>query len=292
MTSPGNARTPEAALQRALLLLAPIVRLLLRSGVDHTRLSAAMKRVFLDEAQRELARRNQKPTHTALSLLTGLQRKDVKRLVETAPEQPVGKAAVPTLAMQVLARWAADPRFENEQGEPRELPLRVPAGSREPSFDALVRAVSRDVHAPAVADELQRLGLVERDGALIRLLSQSFVPSREFGQLLDAMARNGRDHLQAAVTNVLEGEPRFLEYSLVADELRPESAQALHDLARKQWRTSYRRAVMEATERVEADRQRGFGDAPEMRVRYGVYFYSEPLPTRQPEPPPATEDLP
>ena len=105
--------------------------------------------------------------------------------------------------------------------------------------------------------------------------------------MLDAMTRNTADHLSAAVANVIEAEPRFLEYSLVADELRPESVEALHALARRQWRHDYKKAVLAATERVERDKALGFGDVPEMRVRYGVYFYAEPVP-RDGVAPPAT----
>jgi hypothetical protein len=276
MSRSPDDRTPDAALARALVLLAPVVRLLVRSGVDHTRLSAALKRVFIDEARTELDRRGQKPTHTAVSLLTGLQRKDVRRLVEAAPDEPVGKAAVPTLPMQVVARWAADPRFTDDEGAPRLLPMRS-ADDAVPTFESLVRGTSKDMHAPAMLDELVRLGLARVDDGQARLLSEAFVPTREFSQMLDALARNGRDHLSAAVTNVLAEQPAFLEYSLVADELRPESVEALHALARRQWRASYKKAVMAASERIDRDRALGFADAPEMRLRYGVYFFAEPV---------------
>lgn len=275
MSPPTDGRTPDAVLQRALRLLAPLVRLLLRHGVDHTRLASALKRVFIDEARRELHRRGQKPTHTAVSLLTGLQRKDVRRLVEAPADVPVGKAAVPSLPMQVLARWTTDPRFTDEEGSPRVLPLRSPGAA--PTFEALAREVSKDVHAPALLDELVRLGLAQNEGGQARLLCEAFVPTQEFSQMLDALARNTTDHLNAAVANVIDAQPRFLEYSLVADELRPESVEVLHALARRQWRLDYKKAVLAATERVDRDKAIGFADAPEMRVRYGVYFYAEPL---------------
>lgn len=270
-------RAPEAALARVLRLVAPLVRLLLRCGVDHTRFASAVKRVFIDEALVELGRRGQKPTHTALSLLTGLQRKDVRRLIEAQPHEPVGKAALPTLPMQVLGRWISDPRFTDESGTPIALPLRA-TDAEEPGFDTLVRGVSKDVHPQAMLDELTRLGLVHDDGSgQLSVVSEAFVPTREFSQMLDAMARNGSDHLNAAVTNVLAERPQFLEYSLVCDELRPESVQALHDLARRQWRASYKKALVAANERADTDKARGFDGAHEMRIRYGVYFYAEPV---------------
>ncbi len=46
---------PTLALDRVLRVLQPLVRLLLRNGVTYTVFAAALKRVFLDAAQQELA---------------------------------------------------------------------------------------------------------------------------------------------------------------------------------------------------------------------------------------------
>jgi hypothetical protein len=78
-------------------------------------------------------------------------------------------------------------------------------------------------------------------------------------------------------------QPTFLEHALFVDELRPESAAELQQLARQLWRTAVLQATQAATEKVEQDKGRGFIDAPEMRVRFGAYFYAEPK--LSPEPP-------
>jgi hypothetical protein len=60
-------------------------------------------------------------------------------------------------------------------------------------------------------------------------------------------------------------------------ETTPDSAEELHVLAKKLWSSAYKRAVQSATELVERDVGRGFTvEQPETRVRFGVYFYSEP----------------
>jgi hypothetical protein len=46
---------PTLVLDRVLRVLQPLVRLLVRNGVTYTVLAAALKRVFLDAARRELA---------------------------------------------------------------------------------------------------------------------------------------------------------------------------------------------------------------------------------------------
>jgi hypothetical protein len=267
----------DALLQRALHMFAPLVRLLLRHGVDHPRLSAALKRAFVNEASTVLKERDQATTFTALSLLTGLQRRDVKSMLDAdAPALP-HKATSPTLPAQAVARWTNDARFRSRAGLPRPLPLRSSDRST-PTFEQLADSISKDVHAPALVAELVRLGFASFDGGTVTLIDRprERAPGQE--QLLDAMARSTHDHLAAAVTNVIAAEPRFLEYSLFADELRPESAAELQRLARKLWGGAYRRSFDTATRLVERDRKLGFdAAAPNTRIRFGVYFYSEPV---------------
>ncbi|MBL8331113.1 MAG: hypothetical protein JNJ71_19910 [Rubrivivax sp.] len=280
MQSPPTARptAAEDVLRHASELLAPLVQLLMHHGVDYPRFAAAMKRVFVEVALQEMGGTGS-PTHTAVGLLTGLQRRDVKALRDdTLPRWPA-KALSPTLPMQAVTRWANDPRYNDTEGRALPLPLRASGATGDgPSFEELVTGLSKDMHVGALLDELVRLGLARNDDGLVTLVQPDFVPARDAPQLLAAMARNTHDHLAAAVANLLAGKPQFLEYSLVADELRPESVAELHELARKIWSSGYRRSVQAATHCVERDRAQGFGPgAPEMRIRFGTYFFSEPV---------------
>ena len=75
---------PTLALDRVLRVLQPLVRLLLRNGVTYTVFAAALKRVFLDAARQELAGRGMAQTDSALSLLSGVHRRDVRGLTRGA----------------------------------------------------------------------------------------------------------------------------------------------------------------------------------------------------------------
>ena len=66
------------ALEQVLHVLRPLVRLLIQRGVGYGALAAALKRVFLDEARRELQRQGRPETDSALSLLSGLHRHNVR----------------------------------------------------------------------------------------------------------------------------------------------------------------------------------------------------------------------
>ncbi len=287
MADESTPAIPDEVLQQALHLLALSCGCCCRMG-STSAAGGALKRVFVDEARADLQRRDQRATYTAISLLTGLQRRDVRTLVDEAVPR---KATSPTLPMQAVARWASEAQYLDEEGRPRPLPMRS-ADADEPTFERLADEISKDVHPPALLDELVRLGLaLVDDRGRARLVSESFVPSGDFTQLLGALARGGHDHLAASVANVIEREQRFLDYSLFADELRPESAEALQALAKKLWRSAYKRSVVAATELIERDKTQGFTpEAPEMRVRFGVYFYSEPKAPPAPPRTPADDD--
>lgn len=69
----------QPVLTQVLAMLQPLVVWLLRSGVGYTDLTAALKPVFLEAARAELARTGAKQTDSAISLLSGVHRKDVRR---------------------------------------------------------------------------------------------------------------------------------------------------------------------------------------------------------------------
>src|SRR6185503_9530426 len=83
-----------------------------------------------------------------------------------------------------------------------------------------------------VLDEWERLGIAEvDDDGRVHLRVEAFVPPRESEEILHYLGRNARDHLSAAVHNVLgEGAP-FFERSASYDQLSEESVAELRELA-------------------------------------------------------------
>jgi hypothetical protein len=250
-------------LASVLRLLRPAVRLLLRHGVAYPAFAAALKQVFLDAARDELAASGQKSTDSALSLLSGVHRRDVRELRAAAREAPPHDAM--NMASQVLARWLSDVAFVDDEGTPLAL--------ARPAFDTLVAAISTDVRPRAVLDELLRLGLAE-DGALgVRLLAPGFVPRQGFAEMVQLLEDNVHDHLAAACANV-DGQQNFLEQAVFVDELTPASAAELHALAAKVWRQAFRQVMREAQARFDHDQTHAEPAQRTQRVRFGSYFYA------------------
>jgi len=265
----------ELALREAAALMAPVARWLLRNGVPYTAFATLLKSVFVDVARDELERAGSRPTHSALSVLSGVHRKDVRSL-ELDGATTATPPAFP-LASRVFTRWMTDARYHGPDGKPRPLARSGPA---EPGFESLVRQSSNDVHPRTVLDELLRSGLVRVEGDDVVLQEKSFVPSRKLDELTALFSANVSDHLNAAVHNLTVKSPKFLEQSIFANGMTQESIDHLHQCARDAWSAAFTTMVTEARKRVDIDSETD----SDIRMRFGVYFYSEPAAAPPPKP--------
>lgn len=256
-------------------VLAPLLRLLLASGLDYARLVAELKLLFIDQARLELMRRGQADTNSAISLLSGVHRKDVREWRENRLGARIAQGV--SLSSQVFARWVQDPLYRDRRKRPKPLPRSGAA----PSFDALARSVTQDVHPYTVLTELIRLGLVKiepRKGEEYVVPNRDgFVPPAGSRELLELFAGNLSDHASAAVANLLGNTPH-LEQSVFAEGITRESAEHLGELARKLWSQARSEMIAEASRRYAADRHRG--DAT-YRARFGAYYWEQDCPSEQ-----------
>lgn len=265
----------SVAISAVRTLMVPVVRWLLRNGVQYGAFSDALKSVFISVARQELNASGAKVTDSALSILSGVHRKDVRILADGADEvRPLGPRGVP-LASQVFTRWLSTPPWCAGPGKP--LPL--PRAGEATSFEMLAREVSTDVHPRTVLDELMRLGLVELQGHDVVPKAHHFVPADGLDELAALFAANVADHMEAAVHNMTMHGPKLLEQSVYAQRLTPESARELGQRASQLWNESFESIVREAREKVSRDSS---DPAAAVRVRYGVYYYTEPAPVEQP----------
>lgn len=263
---------PGLVMAAACRVLRPLVRLLIRHGIAYPTLAAALKPLFLEEAQAELARSGMAATDSALTLLSGVHRRDVRRLTREQPTAGSGAAAdaLPTTwgpVAELVGRWLTDPDWLDAAGQPRALPR-----SGAASFDTLAQAVSHDVRPRAMLDELLRLGAAESDGAFVRLTSPGFAPRQGFRELSALFAANLHDHLAAAVAN-LDDEANFLEQALFVDELTESSVLALQQAAREAWQQALRSTMQVARERFDQDAAQAPPSERRHRLRFGVYLF-------------------
>ena len=251
-----------------LRVMRPLVGLLVRHGVTYPAFAAALKRVFLDAASDELRARSMAQTDSALSLLSGVHRRDVRTLMR-APDHVARGArasAVPlSLAGEVVARWLSDASYQDRRRRPRAL--------QRAEFDAMVAGVSSDVRGRAMLDELLRLGVVTESAAGIALSAAGFAPRQGFAEMSGLFAANVADHAAAAAAN-LQGDANFLEQAMYVERITPGSVQRLQRAASRAWAKALPAVLAEAQACSDADAAEASAEATGHRVRFGVYFYS------------------
>jgi len=273
---------PALAARAVSQLLKPLARLMIDHGLQLPAMLELLKQSLVDEAVSTYGTPDKASTDTRIAVLTGVHRKDVKRLRDTAKTRNPGSTTVP-LAASVVARWISDPHYLNADQTPRPL-ARTPKRGKpgEPDFTQLVAAISRDVGAKAVLDELDRLGVVTaRDDGYVSLKRTAFVPEDGQAESFHFLSSNVSDHLAAAVRNLAPDrtQPLMLEQSAFSAELSAAQAQQLQARARQLWGA----ALQQFLQTAAVAEKRSLGDqGPKHRVRFGVYFLDavqNPLPT-------------
>lgn len=263
--------TPPELTRAVQRLLRPLARLLMAYGVDFTAFSSVAKGVFVDVAACDMHQGEGLVSDSRVSLLSGVHRREVKRLREEAPHQTALASPV-SLGALVVARWCGEAAYLDAQRQPLPLP-RLASQGGEISFERLVAGVSKDIRPRAVLDEWLRLGVVTLDQQdRVTLVEHAFVPARGMEEKCFFLGKNLGDHLAAAAHNLMEGQPPFLERSVFCDGLSPESLETLRVYSRELAIDAMQLINRRALELQEADR--GRADATR-RMTLGVYFHAE-----------------
>ena len=267
---PTDARLLEQAIAR---LLRPLCRLLLRHGVSVGAFGEIVKRTFVDVAMTEFTLPGKKPSVSRASILTGLTRKEVQRLVAEAGEgdgAPAGERY--NRAARVLSAWLRDPEFV-EDGTPRALPV-----DGDASFSALVRRHSGDMPARAMLDELQRVGAVQRrDDGHVELVGRGYVPQHGTADKIHILGTDVADLIDTIDHNLQHGvaDPRF-QRKVMYHGVRPEVAAEFRVLAARE-----AQALLERLDTWLADRDDAAAGAPRVRVGLGIHGIEHPVPPQQ-----------
>jgi hypothetical protein len=271
------AETPAAsALQRAVLrVMRALARVLIRHGLALPAFVELAKRAWVEVALSDFAIPGRKPSVSRASLLTGLTRKDVQRLVDARDaEAPV--ALDEHRAARVIAGWIRDPEFAEPDGSPRPLVF----DGETPSFSELVRRHGGDVPPRAVLDELLQVGNVDREAdGRIRLLTRFYLARASDAAGLEILGTDVGWLITAIDHNLQRREPAWFQRKVTYDNLPVEAIDAFRALSARQsqelielldaWLARHDR---DATPTVE-----GTG---RMRAGVGVFYFEEDLSNR------------
>ena len=271
ITAPSGPGGPPPAFLKALdRLVEPLVRALISLGVTFPLFSRLLKRIYIRVATNEARAGGAPLTVSRISVMTGLQRKDIGQIKEQI-ERKLGPPANVSLGARLITIWNGAKSFTDSDGKPLPLPR---FSGPSPTFEDLVRSVSNDVRPRSVLDEWLRLGVVSIDDQdRVHMRSDSFVPRQGFEELSYFYGRNLADHIASSTYNLLgEGEPR-LERAVYYDKLTPDSVAALEKYARDVGGEALRQINREALRLADADENKPDAD---QRMSVGIYYYSGP----------------
>ncbi len=166
-----SSEVQQALSRAAVTLLRPLVRVLLRNGMSYGVFAELARKVYVDVAFADFAQPGRKQTISRVSAMTGLTRKEVKRLSELPETGDASTHQRFNRAIRVLTGWLNDERFRDARG-PAVLPVEG-AGS----FAELVKHYSGDVPTQAMLSVLEAAGTIEREGERVRLVKHAYVPA-------------------------------------------------------------------------------------------------------------------
>ena len=149
----------QQVLDAFLLVMRPVVRILLRYGIGYREFVEVAKTAYVDVASSDFGLRGRPTNISRVAVMTGLTRKEVKRLRDKIQSGDSRISVKTTPLADVLHHWHAQEEFTDSSGRPRLLPFT----GEEKSFSSLVKKFGGDIPAGAMRTELKRVGAVEED---------------------------------------------------------------------------------------------------------------------------------
>ncbi len=220
----------DSHLQRAARrILQPLVRILIRNGITATVFQELARKVFVDVAYKEFEIEGKPQTLARVSVLTGLNRKEVARL-HKVEETVEGDRAFRNRAETVLVGWLSDTEFQTNAGFP--LDLDFSGGS--PNFTDLVKKYSGDMYPRSVADELLRVGAIESVDGKLRLMGRGYVPSKDPAATVDILGLDTADLIETIDHNIQAGpNEKLLQYIIRGSNVPEEFVEEFNRYSRQ-----------------------------------------------------------
>ncbi len=265
---------PNKALYRALeSMLKPIFRLLVRKGIGYPTFTELAKKLYVEAAHAEEQKSGKRITDSRLSTLTGIHRKEIKRLRAELDQPPLPSERKASLAAQLVSQWLGREEYVHEDGTPRAIPYQT-EDENAPSFIHLVQSITRDVHPRTLRDTWLKQGFLiqQEDGRLV-LSESGYVPDQSWEETLFFAGKNLGAHSATVVENLLhDADPLQLDRAVYYYRLTPESAQILEAWARKEALKLLTEFNQRAAKLQRQDRAK---EAANAGVHFGAYFHRE-----------------
>lgn len=174
-------------------ILRPLARLAVRKGWLFPVVELRLRHAYIDAAD---SLGEGEATDSKVSIMTGLQRRDIARLRrEATPPQNRRQPLA-----EIIALWWDDPAYDLKG---------IPVQGAGASFTNLARRVRKDVHPRTFLDVLIENGAVNEIGEKVILNTRSYQPLSGSDDQLAYLADNVGSHLATAVSNVVDAAGNY-----------------------------------------------------------------------------------
>ncbi len=257
-------------------VLRPLVRLLLRNGVAFADFSTVARRVFVEVASEDFGLPGRKQSVSRISVLTGVNRKEVKRLLDN-PVSNETEQKDHNRAARVVSGWMRDEDFQQKSGKPKVLGWGDPQA--EGSFEDLVKRYSGDMTARAILDELIRVGSVNfnKEKSKVTLTSNGYVPAASNDELMRLSGDSINDLLNTIEHNfTTKTDATRLQLSVAYDDVPEIGVELFRNLSNEKSLEllNYLDQFLSTQDRSVNPSVKGTG---RYRTGLGIYYFEEPI---------------
>ena len=164
-------------------MLFPILKMCLKYAIRYQDVNENLKVGFIKAAQDELNKSGRKVSVSRISAMTGINRREVSRLIDSE----FSLVEMKDLATKVIGQWQSDNDFTDKSGQPRALS----SEGTNSDFFKLVQKVSSDLAPYTILYELERLNIIEKDADKVKLNVELY--QAEAGNLEEGFSMLGED---------------------------------------------------------------------------------------------------
>jgi hypothetical protein len=221
----------SAILSACVDFMKPIARLLIKNGVGFREFSEICKAAFVDVASNDYGIRGRKTNMSRVAVMTGLSRKDVKKVRDGAKLSREPQLLRTRIPEAVLSLWYNNSDYLDEHRRPKRIAFEGPGAN----FRDLVARAGGDIPPRAMLNELLRVGSVVKEGEKLRVVSSSYVPEPNDPEAVLLAGRAIR-HLVSTLDHNLGcefHEARFFERHVYSDRLPSSQCPRFRKLARE-----------------------------------------------------------
>jgi hypothetical protein len=257
-------------------LLKPLVRILLRHGMAYGTFAELARKAYTDEGLRHLEALGKRPSVSAVSALTGLTRKEAKRVHELDIDAGSDRTRRYNRAIRVVSGWLVDPRFRDGAGEPAALAL-----EGQHSFAELVKDYSGDIPPSAMLTILEASNTAAVEEGRVILRERAYLPTQTPVEHIEILGRDVGELVSTIGHNISsEKARRVFQRKVSNNSVRESALPAFRALSNQQ-----SQALLETYHQWLTEHQVDPDDADD-RARYvaiGIYYYDDEI-DEDPEP--------